>query len=45
MQATRDAANGAPRSPNLEPKVSRVPEYLYQAAILAAVLLLLWTAA
>jgi hypothetical protein len=45
MQATRDPS-GTPRpSPNLDPKASRLQEYVYRAAILVAVILLLWTVA
>ena len=45
MQATRELnRNAQPCSP-LDPRASKVPEYVYRAAILAAVILLLWTAA
>lgn len=45
MQATRDVIQNAQPSPSLDPKASRLPEYVYQAAILLAVILLLWTVA
>jgi hypothetical protein len=45
MQATRDAARSARPSPFLDPKASRLPEYVYRGAILVAVILLLWTLA
>lgn len=44
MQATSGQSEAQP-SPYLGPKVSKLPEYIYQAATLLAVLLLLWTAA
>jgi hypothetical protein len=45
MQATREVnRNGQPSSP-LDPRASKLPEYIYRAAILMAVILLLWTAA
>jgi hypothetical protein len=45
MQATRDTSrNGAPFT-FLDPKANKLPEYVYRAAILAAIILLLWTAA
>ena len=45
MQATRELnPNGQP-CPSLDPMASKVPEYVYRAAILMAVILLLWTAA
>ena len=43
MQATRDLTQSTTLAPNH--KASRLPEYVYQAAILVAVLLILWTAA
>jgi hypothetical protein len=45
MQATRDADGTPQPSPMLDPKASRLQEYVYRAAILAAVILLLWTVA
>jgi hypothetical protein len=45
MQAKRDATRNDQPSPCLDAKASRLPEYLYRAAILMAVILLLWTAA
>jgi hypothetical protein len=45
MQATRDVTPNARPLPNLDPKASRLPEYVYRAAILVAVVLLLWTLA
>ena len=45
MQATPGAMPQAEQSPYLQSQSNRVPEYLYQAATLVAVLLLLWTAA
>ena len=45
MQATRDVLNEDEPSPYLEQRSSRAPEYVYQAAILVAVLLVLWTVA
>jgi hypothetical protein len=45
MQATRDVTRNAQPSPYLDPKASRLPEYVYRAAILLAVILLLWTVA
>jgi hypothetical protein len=44
MQATREVNQNARRSPFFDPKASKLPEYVYRAAILAAVILLLWTA-
>jgi hypothetical protein len=45
MQAPREVI-GIPRpARHLDPKASRVPEYVYRAAILMAVVLLLWTLA
>ena len=44
MQATREMNRNAQRSPFFDPKASKLPEYVYRAAILAAVILLLWTA-
>jgi hypothetical protein len=43
MQATRDVTRKAQPSPHLDPKASRLPEYVYRAAILMAVVILLWT--
>ena len=45
MQATRDESQNAQPSPFFDPKGSKLREYVYQAAILVAVILLLWTAA
>jgi hypothetical protein len=45
MQATRDVNQNAHPSPFLDPKTSKLPEYVYRAAILVAVILLLWTIA
>jgi hypothetical protein len=45
MQATRDATGTPQPSPILDAKASRLQEYVYRAAILAAVILLLWTVA
>ena len=45
MQATRDVTPNAQPLPSLDPKASRLPEYVYRAAILVAVILLLWTVA
>lgn len=44
MQATREVNQSARPSPFPDPKGSKLPEYVYRAAILVAVLLLLWTA-
>ncbi|MDQ1452828.1 MAG: hypothetical protein QOJ51_6454 [Acidobacteriaceae bacterium] len=44
MQATREMNQNAQRSPFFDPKASKLPEYIYRAAILLAVILLLWTA-
>lgn len=44
MQAIRDVQPSAEKSPYLGHKASKLPEYVYQAAILVAVLLILWTA-
>ena len=45
MQAPREVI-GIPRpARHLDPKASRVPEYVYRAAILMAVVLLLWSLA
>ena len=43
MHATSVPPKAQP-SPYVSSTVSQLPEYLYQAAILLAVLLLLWTA-
>jgi hypothetical protein len=40
MQATRDVTQSS-----LDPKASRLPEYVYRVGILVAVILLLWTVA
>jgi hypothetical protein len=45
MQATRDESRNGQPSPFFDPKGSKLREYVYQAAILVAVILLLWTAA
>jgi hypothetical protein len=46
MQAPRDVTqNVQPSSPFFDPKGSKLREHVYQAAILVAVILLLWTAA
>jgi hypothetical protein len=45
MQATQDVTLNARPSPYLDPKASKLPEYVYRAAILVAVVLLLWTIA
>lgn len=45
MQATREVSQNARPSPFFDPKASKLPEYVYRAAILAAVILLLWTIA
>jgi hypothetical protein len=45
MQATRDVTPNARPLPYLDPKASKLPEYVYRAAILVAVVLLLWTLA
>lgn len=45
MQATRDVTRNSQPSPYLDPKASRLPEYVYRAAILLAVVILLWTVA
>lgn len=45
MQATRDMTRNPQPSPYLDPKASRLPEYVYRAAILLAVVILLWTVA
>jgi hypothetical protein len=42
MQATREVNQNAEP---LDPRASKVPEYVYRAAILMAVILLLWTIA
>lgn len=44
MQATRDANPNDRPSPSLDAAASKLPEYVYRAAILVAVILLLWTA-
>jgi hypothetical protein len=44
MQAPRELNRNAPPSP-LDPRASKLPEYVYRAAILVAVILLLWTVA
>ena len=43
MQASRDAIGNAQPSFGLNPTASKLPEYVYRAAILAAAVLLLWT--
>jgi hypothetical protein len=43
MQATREVNQNAQPSPYLDPRASKLPEYVYRAAILLAVILLLWT--
>jgi hypothetical protein len=45
MQATRDAIGSPQPSPALDPRASRLQEYVYRAAILVVVILLLWTVA
>jgi hypothetical protein len=45
MQATRDVTPNAQRSPFFDSRGSKLREYAYQAAILVAVVLLLWTVA
>jgi hypothetical protein len=45
MQATRDVTPNAPPSLYLDAKASNLQEYVYRAAILVAVVLLLWTVA
>jgi hypothetical protein len=45
MQATQDVTRSGQPSPDLDPKASRLPEYVYRAAILLAVVILLWTVA
>jgi hypothetical protein len=45
MQAPREITGNAGPSLYLDPKASRLPEYVYRAAILVAVILLLWTLA
>jgi hypothetical protein len=45
MQATRDATQNGRPSPYLDRKASKLPEYVYRAAILVVVILLLWTIA
>jgi hypothetical protein len=45
MQATRDVTPNGHPSPLFDPKGSKLREYVYQAAILVAVILLVWTAA
>ena len=45
MQAPREVIGNPRPSRHLDPKASRVPEYVYRAAILVAVVLLLWTLA
>jgi hypothetical protein len=44
MQASDVNHNVRPSS-QLDPKASKLPEYIYRAAILVAVVLLLWTVA
>jgi hypothetical protein len=44
MQAPRELNQNARLSP-LDPRASKLPEYVYRAAILVAVILLLWTVA
>lgn len=43
MQARRDVIGNAQPSFGLDSMTSKVPEYVYRAAILVAVVLLLWT--
>jgi hypothetical protein len=45
MQAPKDVTPNARPFPYLDPTASRLPEYVYRAAILVAVILLLWTVA
>jgi hypothetical protein len=45
MQATRELNQNAQPSSPLDPRASKLPEYVYRAAILVAVILLLWTIA
>jgi hypothetical protein len=45
MQATRDVNQNAQPSPLFDPKGSKLREYVYRAAIMVAVVLLLWTIA
>jgi hypothetical protein len=45
MQVKREVNRNAQPSFPLDPKASKVPEYVYRAAILVAVVLLLWTVA
>ena len=45
MQATRELNQNGQPSPSLDPRASKLPEYVYRAAILATVILLLWTIA
>ena len=45
MQAKRDETRDNPPFACLDSTASRLPEYVYRAAILMAVILLLWTAA
>jgi hypothetical protein len=45
MQATQDVTQNAQPSPDLDTRASSLPEYVYRAAILVAVVILLWTVA
>jgi hypothetical protein len=45
MQTTRDVTQNAQPSPFFDAKGSKLRECVYQAAILIAVILLVWTAA
>ena len=45
MQAMREVNPNARPSTPLDPRASKLPEYIYRAAILAAVVLLIWTVA
>ena len=45
MQATRELNRNAQPSSPLDPRASKLPEYVYRAAILVAVIPLLWTVA
>jgi hypothetical protein len=45
QQAKRDATRSNEPFPYLDAKATMLPEYVYRAAILMAVILLLWTAA
>ena len=44
QQAKRDATRSNEPFPYLDAKATMLPEYVYRAAILMAVILLLWTA-